>query len=81
MSHTFLETPTHLFEAFFTKDGAWVSLTHKPSKRGVMLTSEETECFLTDFNNWHESMTPEYLAAMLWEVHAAPIINHIEGKE
>ena len=79
MAKMILETPVYSFTEYMTTLGMHhISMVHKTSKRGVMLTSGETECFLVDFNNWREAMSQEYLAAMLWEAHAAPILGQME---
>ncbi len=81
MALTILETPIYLFEAYMGAQGdKYVCLRRKPNKRGIMLTSDETECFLNDYANWHGAMEPHYLACMLWEAHAMPILNQIDAK-
>lgn len=80
MAQTILETPCYLFEVYRCQGDKHASLTHKPSKRGVMLTSDETALFLNDHANWHDAMESGYLAGMLWEAHAAPILGEIDMK-
>lgn len=72
MAQIILDMPCYVFKTY---GKANVMLTHKASGESVFLTSKETECFLHDYANWHDAMGQSYLAAMLWEAHAAPILQ------
>jgi hypothetical protein len=76
MAQILLDTPCYIFALYTSTQGEkHASLKHKASKRGAMLTSKETEFFMHDYANWHDAMETSYLAGMLWEAHAAPILQ------
>ncbi len=70
-----ISSPAYEMHIFMHGDTRLVSIGHRASKRGAMLTSEESAKLLQDYSNLQDLMPTPYLLAYLWENYVERIVK------